>query len=58
VQVLIRFEFDESAKKILDEEKEFFQLVENSKSEIWNRSAPTSLAEIVSNQYKKYSSDF
>jgi len=33
-------------------------LVENSKSEIWNRSAPTSLAEIVNNQYKKYSSNF
>jgi len=55
VQVLIRFEFDECAQKILDGEKEFFQLVGNSTSEIWNRSAPINLAEIVvSNQYKKY----
>lgn len=49
MQVLIRLEFDESAVKILAEEKEFFELVENSKSEIWDRSAPTSLADIVSN---------
>ncbi|EGI70530.1 PREDICTED: putative elongator complex protein 1 isoform X1 [Acromyrmex echinatior] len=46
MQVLIRFEFDESAVKILVEEKEFFELVENSKPEIWDKSAPTSLADI------------
>ncbi|KYQ49072.1 Elongator complex protein 1 [Trachymyrmex zeteki] len=46
LQVLIRFEFDESAVKILVEKKEFFELVENSKPEIWDRSAPTSLVDI------------
>ncbi|XP_077256116.1 elongator complex protein 1 isoform X1 [Temnothorax americanus] len=46
VQVLIRFEFDESAEKIIVETREFFQLVESSKSEIWDRSAPTSSADI------------
>lgn len=45
----MRFEFDESAEKILVETKKFFQLVESNKSEIWDRSAPTSLTDIVSN---------
>ncbi|KYM98961.1 Elongator complex protein 1 [Cyphomyrmex costatus] len=46
MQVLIRFKFDENAVKISVQEKEFFELVESSKSEIWDRSAPTSLADI------------
>lgn len=58
MQVLIRFEFDESAEKISVEANEFFQLIESSKFEIWDKSAPTSLANIVSNQYKTYSNDF
>lgn len=49
VQVLVRFTFDEYAEKLQIEISKFFQLVENSKSEIWNKSAPTSLTEIVSN---------
>lgn len=49
VQTLIRFEFDEYAEKLHIEINNFFQLVESSKSEIWNKSAPTSLAELVSN---------
>ncbi|XP_011692610.1 PREDICTED: putative elongator complex protein 1 isoform X1 [Wasmannia auropunctata] len=53
-QALVRFEFDISASEILEKQKRFFLLIESSKSEIWDRSAPTSLAEIVSNQYKKY----
>ncbi|KMQ97926.1 elongator complex protein 1-like protein [Lasius niger] len=46
VQTLIRFEFDECAEKLHIEINNFFQLVENSKSEIWDKSAPTSLAEV------------
>lgn len=49
VQALIRFEFDECAEKLYIEINNFFELVENSKSEIWDKSAPTSLAEVVSN---------
>lgn len=56
--MLMRFEFDERAEKISVEAREFFHLVENSKSEIWNKSAPTSLTDIVSNRYQNYSSDF
>jgi len=56
--MLIRFEFDERAEKISVKAREFFHLVENSKSEIWNRSAPTSLTDIVSNGYQSYFSDF
>ncbi|XP_072752046.1 putative elongator complex protein 1 [Anoplolepis gracilipes] len=46
VQALIRFEFDECAEKLHIEVNNFFQLVENSKLEIWDKSAPTSLAEV------------
>lgn len=46
VQALIRFEFDECAEKLYIEINNFFELVENSKSEIWDKSAPTSLAEV------------
>lgn len=46
VQALIRFEFDERAEKLHIEMKNFFELVENSKSAIWDKSAPTSLAEV------------
>ncbi|XP_029166752.1 putative elongator complex protein 1 isoform X2 [Nylanderia fulva] len=46
VQTLIRFEFDECAEKLLSKINNFFKLVESSKSEIWNKSAPTSLTEL------------
>ncbi|KAL0127474.1 hypothetical protein PUN28_005627 [Cardiocondyla obscurior] len=49
VHTLIRFEYDESAKKILNEEREFFQMVESSKAEIWNKLAPSSLSDIEKN---------
>lgn len=46
IQALIHFEFDECAEKLQNKIYQFFQLIENNKAEIWNKSAPTSLAEM------------
>ncbi|XP_011876927.1 PREDICTED: putative elongator complex protein 1 [Vollenhovia emeryi] len=53
LQLLIRFEFDESAEKIVVEAKDFFQLVESSKNEIWDKSIPTSFS--ILEKYGNYS---
>ncbi|XP_014468470.1 PREDICTED: elongator complex protein 1 [Dinoponera quadriceps] len=46
VEALVHFEFDDRAAELRDKMRGFFKLVEVSKAEIWDRSAPTSLSEM------------
>lgn len=50
VKILIYFEFDDSAHAFQEKVHCFFKLVEASRTEIWDRTAPTSLSEIVSDR--------
>lgn len=58
VKALIHFEFDDSAYAFQEKVHSFFKLVETSRTEIWDRTAPTSLNEIVSDRVWKDPSDF
>lgn len=41
-KALVHFKFDERAEELKDKIDRFFELVERSKAEIWDESAPTS----------------
>lgn len=53
VKALLHFEFIDFADTLQNKIISLFQLIKSSKSEIWNKSVPTSLAEIVSDHLKK-----
>lgn len=49
-KALIHFKFDDCAAELQDTVHRFFKLVEISKTEIWDKSALTSLGEMVSDR--------
>ncbi|EFN87660.1 Elongator complex protein 1 [Harpegnathos saltator] len=46
VKALVHFGLDDYAAELQDKMQQFFKLLETSKAEIWDRSAPTSLSEM------------
>lgn len=47
IQMLVHFDDDEYAKSIQNCMEELLLTIEKSKSEIWDKSAPSSLTEMV-----------
>ncbi|XP_026826897.1 elongator complex protein 1 isoform X2 [Ooceraea biroi] len=47
LKILAKFNLEESARKLQDEINSFLCLAENSKSEIWDQNAPTSVQELM-----------